>query len=204
MPARRAICCFSPKGEVITLTEASPASDPHSVITEMAELLAQYKLVLFLGAGISRQHLGLAAAELAHDMAEEIGSSLAGRPDPTIPEQMAELAATATGWSLQPYPRSICPLRPLHYWMDGAGPSPTASENLRIRSSANMSRYRRTAKVRLWPPSSSAGRDRAARGPRVIPPFHHSLPSLGEISSFMTSWAICWQDCPKGPSRPKE
>ncbi|BEG76414.1 MULTISPECIES: SIR2 family NAD-dependent protein deacylase [Alcaligenaceae] len=57
-----------------TLTEIPSASDP-SVIAEMAELLAQYKLVPFFGAGISRQHLGLAAAELARDMAAEIGLS---------------------------------------------------------------------------------------------------------------------------------
>lgn len=41
----------------------------------MAGLLAKHKLVPFFGAGISRQHLGLAAAELAHEMANEIGCS---------------------------------------------------------------------------------------------------------------------------------
>ncbi|KCB49359.1 SIR2 family NAD-dependent protein deacylase [Bordetella hinzii] len=40
----------------------------------MADLLARHKLVPFFGAGISRQHLGLAAAELARDMAAKIGS----------------------------------------------------------------------------------------------------------------------------------
>lgn len=56
-----------------TLTETPYSSDPHTVIGEMAELLARHKLVPFFGAGISRQHLGLAAAELARDMAAEIG-----------------------------------------------------------------------------------------------------------------------------------
>lgn len=45
-----------------------------TVITEMATLLAQQKLIPFFGAGISRPHLGLAAAELARDMAQEIGA----------------------------------------------------------------------------------------------------------------------------------
>ena len=39
----------------------------------MADLLAKHKLVPFFGAGISRQHLGVAAAELAHEMAKDIG-----------------------------------------------------------------------------------------------------------------------------------
>lgn len=43
------------------------------IVREMAELLAQHKLVPFFGAGVSRQHLGVAAAELAREMAEEIG-----------------------------------------------------------------------------------------------------------------------------------
>jgi hypothetical protein len=45
-----------------------------SVLDEMANLLAQHKLVPFFGAGISRQHLGLAAAELAAEMAQQIGA----------------------------------------------------------------------------------------------------------------------------------
>lgn len=43
------------------------------VIGEMADLLARHKLVPFFGAGISRQHLGFAADELARQMASEIG-----------------------------------------------------------------------------------------------------------------------------------
>jgi hypothetical protein len=45
------------------------------VIAEMAALLAQKKLIPFFGAGVSRPHLGLAAAELARDMAKEIGTA---------------------------------------------------------------------------------------------------------------------------------
>lgn len=41
----------------------------------MAALLAVHKLVPFFGAGISRQHLGLAAAELAREMAKEINAA---------------------------------------------------------------------------------------------------------------------------------
>lgn len=44
-----------------------------AIVEEMAGLLAQHKLVPFFGAGISRQHLGVAAVELAADMAEEVG-----------------------------------------------------------------------------------------------------------------------------------
>lgn len=55
------------------LTDKPTESDSRAVIIEMAVLLAKHKLVPFFGAGISRQHLGLAAAELAHDMAAEIG-----------------------------------------------------------------------------------------------------------------------------------
>lgn len=44
-----------------------------AVIDEMADLLARQKLVPFFGAGISRQHLGLAAAELALEMAQRLG-----------------------------------------------------------------------------------------------------------------------------------
>ena len=47
------------------------AVDP--VIEEMAELLSKQKLVPFFGAGLSRTHLGLVAAELARDMAVELG-----------------------------------------------------------------------------------------------------------------------------------
>jgi SIR2-like domain len=43
------------------------------VIDQMALLLSQQKLVPFFGAGLSRAHLGLAAAELAHEMAQRVG-----------------------------------------------------------------------------------------------------------------------------------
>jgi hypothetical protein len=46
------------------------------IIAEMARLLAEQKLVPFFGAGISRPHLGIAAAELAHELATEVGAPL--------------------------------------------------------------------------------------------------------------------------------
>jgi hypothetical protein len=55
------------------LTDNDTDNDPRAVVGEMADLLSKHKLVPFFGAGISRQHLGLAAAELAREMAEEIG-----------------------------------------------------------------------------------------------------------------------------------
>ncbi|RSU51068.1 SIR2 family protein [Sphingomonas sp. S-NIH.Pt15_0812] len=44
-----------------------------SIVTDIATLLAGYKLVPFIGAGVSRRHLGLAGAELAQAFASEIG-----------------------------------------------------------------------------------------------------------------------------------
>lgn len=55
-----------------TLVDNHSDSDPLAVVGEMADLLARHKLVPFFGAGISRQHLGVAAAELARDMAVDI------------------------------------------------------------------------------------------------------------------------------------
>lgn len=55
------------------MTEIDRQIDTPTVITEMADLLCKQKLVPFFGAGISRQHLGVAAAGLAHEMAQEIG-----------------------------------------------------------------------------------------------------------------------------------
>jgi hypothetical protein len=46
------------------------------IIAEMAGLLAEQKLIPFFGAGISRPHLGVAAAELAHELATEVGAPL--------------------------------------------------------------------------------------------------------------------------------
>jgi len=57
------------------LVDNRPNNDALAIVEEMADLLAKHKLVPFFGAGISRQHLGFAAAELAHEMANEIGSS---------------------------------------------------------------------------------------------------------------------------------
>jgi len=55
------------------LTDNHSEIDPFALIGEMADLLAQHKLVPFFGAGLSRQHLGVAAAELASEMATDIG-----------------------------------------------------------------------------------------------------------------------------------
>ncbi|WP_442782723.1 SIR2 family NAD-dependent protein deacylase [Collimonas fungivorans] len=55
-----------------TSSDIPTGNNSRAVVNEMAALLASHKLVPFLGAGISRQHLGLAAAELARKMAEEI------------------------------------------------------------------------------------------------------------------------------------
>lgn len=46
---------------------------PPPVLVEISELLSKQKLVPFFGAGISRQHLGFAAAELAHELANHLG-----------------------------------------------------------------------------------------------------------------------------------
>lgn len=46
------------------------------IVNEISELLASYKLVPFIGAGVSRRHLGLAGAELAQALATEIGEPL--------------------------------------------------------------------------------------------------------------------------------
>lgn len=61
--------------KVNTLPDIRAESDSRPIIGEMADLLAKHKLVPFFGAGISRQHLGFAAAELAHAMATEISHS---------------------------------------------------------------------------------------------------------------------------------
>ncbi len=55
------------------MAEDTTNSKSGDVIREMAELLARQKLVPFFGAGISRQHLGVAAAELAAEMAQALG-----------------------------------------------------------------------------------------------------------------------------------
>lgn len=66
------------------------AVDP--VIEEMAELLSKQKLVPFFGAGLSRTHLGLAAAELARDMAVELGM-----PENTLLSQVSDQYADRFG-----------------------------------------------------------------------------------------------------------
>jgi hypothetical protein len=52
------------------------AKTTEPIIVEMAGLLAEQKLVPFFGAGISRPHLGIAAVELAHELATEVGAPL--------------------------------------------------------------------------------------------------------------------------------
>jgi hypothetical protein len=54
------------------MTDQDSNNDSRAFIGEMADLLSKHKLLPFFGAGISRQHLGVAAAELAREMAEEI------------------------------------------------------------------------------------------------------------------------------------
>lgn len=54
------------------LTANSDQTASTAILSEIVELLASHKLVPFFGAGISRQHLGVAAAELAHAMAAEL------------------------------------------------------------------------------------------------------------------------------------
>lgn len=50
------------------MTEEKPR-----ILDEISELLSQQKLVPFFGAGLSRQHLGFAAAELAWELADLLG-----------------------------------------------------------------------------------------------------------------------------------
>jgi hypothetical protein len=59
------------------------------ILEEMADLLADHKLVPFFGAGISRQHLGVAAAELAHEMAKRLAAS-GNTPLSELADQFAE------------------------------------------------------------------------------------------------------------------
>lgn len=63
-----------------------------AIVEEVADLLAQHKLVPFFGAGISRQHLGVAAAELAQEMAERIG-----QPPETPLADVSDLYAEGQG-----------------------------------------------------------------------------------------------------------
>jgi thiamine pyrophosphate-dependent acetolactate synthase large subunit-like protein len=46
-----------------------------AILDEMAQLLAEQKLVPFFGAGISRAHSGIDAAELAHEIAQLVCKS---------------------------------------------------------------------------------------------------------------------------------
>jgi len=62
------------------------------LIEEIAKLLAQQKLVPFFGAGLSRQHLGVAAVELAHEMARQIGA-----PPDTLLADLTDLFADQKG-----------------------------------------------------------------------------------------------------------
>jgi hypothetical protein len=53
--------------------DTNDSKSRNAIIHEMADLLARQKLVPFFGAGVSRQHLGVAAAELAIEMARRLG-----------------------------------------------------------------------------------------------------------------------------------
>lgn len=66
--------------------------DPFALMGEMADLLAKHKLVPFFGAGLSRQHLGVAAVELASEMAAEIC-----RPSDVPLAEVADLFADERG-----------------------------------------------------------------------------------------------------------
>jgi hypothetical protein len=55
--------------------EPNGETNDSAALDEMAQLLAQYKLVPFFGAGLSRLHLGFAAKELAHELAQRIGAA---------------------------------------------------------------------------------------------------------------------------------
>src|ERR1700693_4861159 len=58
------------------LSDISRVTGPESaILDELAELLANHKLVPFFGAGISRQQLGFAAAELAKEIAPLVRKS---------------------------------------------------------------------------------------------------------------------------------
>ncbi|MFG7103568.1 SIR2 family protein [Burkholderia pseudomallei] len=67
------------------MADKNSNSDPLAIIGEMADLLARHKLVPFFGAGISRQHLGVAAAELAREMTVELN-----RPHETPLSEIAD------------------------------------------------------------------------------------------------------------------
>ncbi len=68
-----------------------PSGDPsireaeNAILDEIADLLAKHKLVPFFGAGISRQHLGFAAAELAREIAP-----LVRKPPETLLSELAD------------------------------------------------------------------------------------------------------------------
>jgi hypothetical protein len=66
-----------------------PVSGDEPILDEMADLLADHKLVPFFGAGISRQHLGVAAADLAHEMARRLAAST-DTPLSELADQFAE------------------------------------------------------------------------------------------------------------------
>lgn len=62
------------------------------VLDELAELLAKHKLVPFFGAGISRQQLGVAGAELAREMAAQLSE-----PEDTLLSKVADDFADRLG-----------------------------------------------------------------------------------------------------------
>ena len=80
-------------GSGIDAPDLSGVSGPESaVLDEMADLLGKHKLVPFFGAGISRQHLGFAAAELAREIAP-----LVGKPPETLLSELADDYADKSG-----------------------------------------------------------------------------------------------------------
>lgn len=73
-----------------TAATSKPIVDP--MLDEMAVLLSQHKLVPFFGAGLSRAHLGVAAAELAQEMAVKVGA-----PDDTLLSKVSDQFADKYG-----------------------------------------------------------------------------------------------------------
>jgi hypothetical protein len=77
------------------MTGLDPSSDDDPIdplIDTMAVLLSQQKLIPFFGAGLSRTHLGFAAAELAQELAQRLNTS----PD-TLLSEVSDIFADTYG-----------------------------------------------------------------------------------------------------------